>query len=214
MLKLCGKPLIQYSIDLARSCDFICEVFLSTDCQLSAELGKRLGAVVIDRPSNLATDSSPEWLSWKHAQKWVEERYGDFDNFVSLPATSPLRTRDDVKKSLQRLSQTNADLCVGITETNHHPAFNMVKRDKNCMVKILDGSARKFNRRQDAPKIYNLTTTVFTATSKHLNEHNGVFDGNVTSITIPKERAIDIDDIFDFKIAGFVMRKMDAGKTD
>nr|WP_320205306.1 hypothetical protein [Vibrio mimicus] len=31
--------------------------------------------------------------------------------------------------------------------------------------------------------------------------HYGLFSGNVTSIEVPKERAVDIDDIYDFMLA-------------
>lgn len=90
-------PLLQYSIDTALAIDEIEKVFVSTDDVDIANCAKQCGAIVIDRPAELATDQSPEWLSWRHAIDWATAQYGSFDGFVSLPATSPLRSVEDVQ---------------------------------------------------------------------------------------------------------------------
>ena len=74
--ELVGKPLLQYSIDTALAIDEIEKVFVSTDDVDIANCAKQCGAIVIDRPAELATDQSPEWLSWRHAIDWVTEQYG------------------------------------------------------------------------------------------------------------------------------------------
>ena len=48
-------------------------IILSTDSKKIATMGKKFGAnVFFLRPKKLATDSSPEWLSWQHATKFIE----------------------------------------------------------------------------------------------------------------------------------------------
>lgn len=89
---LAGKPLVTYSIETAQRCSSIECVFVSTDDADIASVARESGATVIVRPAELATDTSPEWLSWRHAIEWVESHHGKFDGFVSLPATSPLRS--------------------------------------------------------------------------------------------------------------------------
>ena len=101
---LSGKPLIEYSISVAKSCPSIDEVFVSTDDPAISEISRQAGAVIIDRPIELASDVSPEWLSWRHAIKWVENNYGKFQFFVSLPATSPLRSVTDVENAIAKLN--------------------------------------------------------------------------------------------------------------
>lgn len=41
----------------------------------------------------------------------------------------------------------------------------------------------------------------YTTTPAFVLEHYGLFSGKVNSIEVPKERAVDIDDIYDFKLA-------------
>lgn len=97
---LAGKPLLQYSIDTALASDLIEQVFVSTDDQAIAQVAIEGGAILIERPAELATDQSPEWLSWRHAVEWATEHYGSFDGFVSLPVTSPLRSQEDVEDAI------------------------------------------------------------------------------------------------------------------
>ena len=79
----CGKPLIEYSIKVAKEIDRIDECFVSTDSSKIAKISKELGAQIILRPSQLAEDSSSEWLAWQHAIKTVNKLFSEFDVFVS-----------------------------------------------------------------------------------------------------------------------------------
>ena len=88
---LFDKPLIAYSLLLAKDISEIEEVFVSTDCDEIAEIARPYGVNIIKRPAYLAEDNSPEWLAWEHAVKWAFEKYGTFTKFLSLPATAPLR---------------------------------------------------------------------------------------------------------------------------
>ncbi|MCG6364299.1 cytidylyltransferase domain-containing protein, partial [Vibrio fluvialis] len=99
---LAGKPLLHYSIDSALAAPSIEQVFVSTDDAEIAQVARNGGAIVIDRPAELADDASPEWLSWRHAIEWVRANYGDFDGFISLPATAPLRAVSDIESAIQQ----------------------------------------------------------------------------------------------------------------
>ncbi|MFU1505709.1 cytidylyltransferase domain-containing protein [Aeromonas veronii] len=198
---LAGKPLVQYSIDTALASPSISQVFVSTDDSAIASVAISSGAVVIERPAELATDSSPEWLSWRHAIEWATEHYGAFDGFISLPATSPLRGVSDVEAAIAKRRKQNADICISVTPANRSPYFNMVKETVDGWVELVNKPAGDVARRQDAPPVFDITTVVYATTPSFVLEHYGLFSGKVTSIEVPKERAIDIDDIYDFKLA-------------
>lgn len=202
---LAGKPLITYSIDIALAAPSISQVFVSTDDLSIAEVAKAAGATVIDRPYELATDTSPEWLSWRHAIDWVIANHGSFDSFVSLPATSPLRIVADVESALGKLRECNADICISVTPANRSPYFNMVKPIANGLVALVNQPETEVARRQDAPEVFDITTVVYATTPEFVLQQYGIFSGKVTSITVPKERAVDIDDIYDFKLAESIL---------
>ncbi|WP_421227155.1 cytidylyltransferase domain-containing protein [Aeromonas jandaei] len=118
---LAGKPLIQCSIETALASPSISQVFVSTDDAAIASLANSLGTVIIERPSELATDTSPEWLAWRHAIEWVTAHYGAFDEFISLPATSPLRSVFDIEPAITKRHEQSADICIFVTPANRPP---------------------------------------------------------------------------------------------
>lgn len=203
---LAGKPLLQYSIDTALASPSIEQVFVSTDDDAIANVARQGGAIVIARPAELATDTSPEWLSWRHAVEWATEHYGEFEGFVSLPATSPLRSVEDVESAIVRRKTQGADICISVTPANRSPYFNMVKYTQEGDVELVNKPEGDVTRRQDAPTVFDITTVVYAATPEFILNHYGIFSGKVTSIEVPKARAIDIDDIYDFKLAEAIVQ--------
>ena len=206
---LSGKPLIEYSISVAKSCPSIDEVFVSTDDHAIAEVSRRAGAVIIDRPVELAGDNSPEWLSWRHGINWVESHYGKFNYFVSLPATSPLRNVSDVERAIAKLEMSTSDICISTTPASRSPYFNMVKysnSDETCELVIKPDGV--LTRRQDAPDVFDITTVVYVASPTFIQNNDSLFSGKVTSIVVPKDRAVDIDDIYDFLLAEAIVGGM------
>ena len=201
IMPLAGKPLLHYSIETAKACSLISEVFVSTDDEKIKQAALDAGAIVIDRPADLAGDTSPEWLAWRHAINWVIERYGDFDHFVSLPATSPLRAVIDIENAINQRNAVDADICISVTPASRSPYFNMVKMDSTGLAELVIKPSGDVARRQDAPEVFDITTVVYVASPKFVNENYGLFSGKVTSIVVPKERAVDIDDIYDFRMA-------------
>lgn len=205
---LAGKPLLQYSIDTALNSPSIDKVFVSTDDADIAKVAVNLGAILIERPPELATDTSPEWISWRHAVEWAEQHYGKFDGFVSLPATSPLRDIVDVEAAIYQLIKVNADICISVTPASRSPYFNMIKKINNGLVELVNKPTLDVTRRQDAPEVFDITTVVYATTPEFILNNYGLFSGNVTSIEVPKARAVDIDDIYDFKLAEAMLQVM------
>jgi len=195
------KPLLAYSIETAQATPEIDRVFVSTDCQDIALVATQYGAELIERPSELAQDNSPEWLAWRHAIDIVERKYGVFDTFVSLPATSPLRSVEDVSASIKKLNDTDGDICISVSPANRNPFFNMIKQDEQGYCQLVNSPNNEVKRRQDAPNVFDITTVVYTSTPTFIMDNNGLFEGKVVAVEVPKQRAVDIDDIYDFVFA-------------
>lgn len=201
-----GKPLLQYSIETAKNVAQISDIFVSTDCAEIAAVALKNGVKVINRPSDLATDTSPEWLSWRHAIEYVSEHFGVFERFVSLPATSPLRNEHDVQAALDKLDSTGADICISVTPANRSPYFNMVRLQADDSVEIVIKPEGAVSRRQDAPAVFDITTVVYAAAVPFIQQHSSIFSGKVVATVVPKIRAVDIDDIYDFMFAEAVLQ--------
>lgn len=192
-------PLIAHSIRVAQQVQGIDKVFVSTDSQAIAEVARAYSAEVIVRPDELATDTAAEWLAWRHAIAYLQARGESFDIFISLPATSPLRNTDDVRNCLASLDQ-DTDVVVTVTPAARSPYFNMVVRDAEGKSQLVCAGER-VHRRQDAPAVYDMTTVAYVTRPVFVMNNERIFSGRVKSVVVPRERAVDIDDIYDFKMA-------------
>ena len=204
--KLVDRPLIAHSIAIAKEINLIERVFVSTDSPEIASVANSYGAQVIPRPSEIAQDSSDEWTAWRHSVEWVRNHIGDFDRFISLPATAPLRSQDDVIRTINALDDLS-DIVITMTNAHRSPWFNMVTFDRNNYVNLVLRPANKIYRRQDSPVSFDMTTVAYVTRPDFILENNSIWDGRVRGVLIPKERSIDIDTQFDFDIAEYLLNK-------
>lgn len=204
--ELAGKPLLAHALFVANSITEISSCFVSTDNAEIASIARADGAIVIDRPPELAQDTSAEWTAWQHAVEWVQAHYGPFGRFVSLPATAPLRSPRDVEACLNALDD-ETDIVVSVTESSRNPWFNMVRENEKGKLELLAQTSSYYARRQDAPKIYEMTTLAYVSRPDFILENRSMWDGRVRGVVIPAERAIDIDTPLDFEIADLLMRE-------
>ena len=208
LLPFLGKPLIAHSIELALSLPIITNVIVSTDDQEIADISLAAGASVpFLRPSSLATDTSSEWSAWQHAIRYTHQNNIPCDIFLSLPPTSPLRTSHDIQFCIDSFISTSPDILITVTPANRNPYFNIVKIDSNSNVEL--AAKGRYYRRQDAPKLYDVTTVAYIAKPHFILNSTYMFDGNVRAVSIPRARAIDIDNNIDFAHAELLARSID-----
>ncbi|KAA6183925.1 acylneuraminate cytidylyltransferase family protein [Thiohalocapsa marina] len=203
---LADKPLLGHALSIAKQIPEIEQRFVSTDAAEIAAVAEDYGATVIMRPSEIAQDDSPEWLAWQHAVEWVRKTVGDFDGFVSLPATAPMRLAQDIRACMAALD-ADTDAVVTMTPAARSPWFNMVKANAEGQLSVLVNSGGRIVRRQDAPQAFDLTTLAYVMRPEFIMSHDSLWQGRVRGVVVPQERAIDIDTEFDFKVAEFLMRE-------
>jgi N-acylneuraminate cytidylyltransferase len=204
--ELGGQPLIVHSIKMAQRLDCIDRIFVSTDSDDIAAVARSHNVEVIGRPSELATDTAPEWEAWQHSISHVQNSLdAQFDVFLSLPCTSPLRAPADIERCISALSG-DVDVVISMTPSARSPYFNMVVHDDTGHLRLVVGSSG-FKRRQDVPVVFDVTTVAYVSRPDFILNNNSLFDGKVTGVSIPRERAIDIDDEFDFLIAETLIKQ-------
>ena len=122
---LCGRPLIQWSIDTALACDEIDAVVVSTDDEQIAAVSAAAGAEVpFLRPPALAVDTASSIDVVIHALDFLERNGRVFDIVLLLEPTSPLREVADIQVALQRMVDTGAAAIVSVCRAEStHPAF-------------------------------------------------------------------------------------------
>ena len=150
--------------------------------------------------------NSPEWKSWQHAIKFVYSKYGKNFKFISLPATAPLRSKNDIISSMNALKK-NFDIVLCVTKTNLDPNFNMVYK-KGGKFFTFKNLKKKMLKRNTNYKVYSLSTVSYVAEPSFILKNKSIFDGKVKFLEVPNERSIDIDTKFDFEMAKLVQRHL------
>jgi N-acylneuraminate cytidylyltransferase len=198
-----GVPLIGWTIKIAKQIKRASRIVVSTDSEEIAKVALKYGAEVpFMRPEDLAQDDSPEWLAWRHAIRYMESYEGEnIDAIVVLPTTAPLRSIKDVDACIDLFEEGGVDSVITVSKASRSPYFNMVVNDANDYTSLVIAPKNQITRRQDAPEVFDMTTVAYVVDVNFIKNYNGIFEGRVKSVTIPRERAIDIDSLMDFEIA-------------
>jgi len=206
---LAGKPLIAWSIEHARAVKRIERIIVSTDSEEIASVARDFGAEVpFLRPQELARDDAPEWLAWQHALSFLQETEGSLPNaMISIPPTAPLRLPDDLENCLNEFEKGEVDVVITVSDAHRSPWFNMVKRNQDGSVGLVMEAPISITRRQDAPEVFDMATVAYVARPGFVLEQTSIFSGKVGAVKVPVERAIDIDTIFDFELAEFLVSR-------
>lgn len=202
-----GKPLIAWSIEQALALPRVSRVIVSTDSSHIADIARASGAEVpFMRPPELATDTSPEWLVWRHALSFLHQSTGSYpDALMVVPATAPLRIPSDLERCLDEFAQGEADVVITASEAHRSPYFNMVTVNADGSVGVVIPPPGNIVRRQDAPQVFDMTTVGYVARPEFVMMRERLFDGRVRMVRVPAERALDIDTMHDFRLAEFLM---------
>lgn len=197
---LAGKPLIGYSIDVARQLADDADICLTTDDPEIARTAESMGLnVPFLRPASLATDTCGTYEVLIHALDFYRDRGIDYDTLVLLQPTSPMRTADDVRAALA-LYSPDIDMVVTVKEAASNPYYNCYETDNDGFLHISKGDGG-YTRRQDAPKVWEYNGAVYVINVESLRRMPlSAFTRRRMSV-MPAERSVDLDTPVDWLIA-------------
>ncbi|WMJ83318.1 acylneuraminate cytidylyltransferase family protein [Oscillospiraceae bacterium LTW-04] len=201
-----AKPLLYYTIAAARlfkerrPTDCV-DIVVSSDSDVILALVRRFNLNCIQRPAELAGDTTPKLAAIRHALLEMEKKPGKiYDYVIDLDITSPLRKIDDMEKALKQLEvQTDMDVVFSAVPARRNPYFNMVERKDGKMQKIIDGG---FTARQQAPPVYDMNASIYCyrrdSIISKLNQ--SPLDGEFDIVLVNDTAVLDIDSEDDFEL--------------
>lgn len=202
---LCGKPLIQYTIEEALKSN-LDHVIVSTDDKEIAKISKSCGADVMMRPLELAEDKTPTLPVLLNVIDRVEEKY---DYVVTLQPTSPLRKANHIDKAIEAITKNNnADSLVSVVEVPHNCSPSSIMELNDGYINPVE-KEKIILRRQDKPVFWarNGAAIYITKTDK-LSEF--IWGGNTIPFVMNKIESFDIDDNEDWKIVESLMKYLNS----
>ena len=200
---LMGKPLIGWSIDVAKQASCIDRVIVSTEDQEIASVARELGAdVPFMRPAELAADETPSIAPVLH----VIEQLSEFDWVLLLQPTSPLRSAEDIDGIWQFCQDRNSPSAVAVTEVGKHPYW-MYQSDAEHRLQPFIKGRPDVTRRQDLPSAYVLNGAFYLARIEWLLKQGGFVGPETLGYVMPPERSVDLDTPQDWRWVEFLIEQ-------
>lgn len=174
---LAGKPLIAWTIEAAHKSKSLDKYIVSTEDKEIADISRKYGAHVLERPSKLSTDEATTLSVLQYAVKLVP-----CDIVVLLQATSPVRKPELIDDCIKEfIDQQYDSLATGF------------------ICKYTEYGVKE-QRRQDIPGFFYDDGNVYVMKADLIMKGDR-YGNNIGRKIITKQENIDIDDEIDFWIA-------------
>lgn len=207
---LYGRPLIVWSIEVAKGSKYIDRIVVSTDSEEISEVARKHGAEVpFLRPKELAEDLTPDPPVFEHSLLYLKEKenYAP-DIIVHLRPTGPLRTSNEVDRAIELMaSHPEADSVRSIEEPPK-PPYKMWRPEGDYLRPFIEmpGTKDAYNApRQSLPKVYQTTADIGVLWLKTILEKRSVVGERVLPFYLNRP-TVDIDNHFDFEIAELILK--------
>jgi CMP-N,N'-diacetyllegionaminic acid synthase len=203
VLPLAGKPLVVHSIEQARQSRLVTTTVVSTDDDEIAAVSAAAGAVVVRRPAEISGDQASSESALLHAVRSLCTQGMTMpDLVVFLQCTSPIRRIGDIDRAIETLIERNADSLLSVS-----PSHRFLWTEE-------EGGARSINydflnrpRRQDMPAQFVENGSIYVFRTQALLDSGNRLSGKVVLYRMDEEAAVDIDSVFDMKLAELLMRE-------
>ena len=186
IVNLLDEPLIYYTINASQDSLKIKETWVSTDNQEIADISDSIGANVLWRPSNLATDISQSEDALLHFAENV-----DFDILVFIQPTSPLLCGYDIDKGINMMS--NYDSVFSAYKEHWYPRWTKQFKPNNWDI-------NNRPRRQDVEEQYVENGAFYITTKQGLLKSKLRYSGNIGIVEMPLWRSFQIDTLQDLNL--------------
>jgi N-acylneuraminate cytidylyltransferase len=197
-IKLLGyMPLLVYSINYAKGHEFIDAIYVTTDSEEIKNIAIKHGALVIDRPKELAGDKEPTVSALKHVLESIKEQVV---SVILLQPTNPLRPKFLLSEAFQLFKEKECDSL--FTVTRNHQKLGTITGEEFKSFNYKIGQ-----RSQDLQFLYFENGLLYITKAKHVL-NNEIITKNAYPLVVNHPfSSIDIDTQEDFDLAEFMLNK-------
>lgn len=205
-----GKPLMAYSIEAAIESGQFAKIIVSTDSQEYIDLLSHYPIEFIKRADHLASDKASSFVVIEDVLNQYKEV--DFNYFVLLQPTSPLRTAQHIKDSCEKFERNfkQFDFLVSVSG-GHKPTTltRVIEEDESLKHFQLDYSDYA---RQLQPPEYSPNGAIFSAKPLAYLQQKHFYGAKTLAYFMDKDVSIDIDDRQDFEYFYFILQQRNKQK--
>ncbi|WP_439238475.1 cytidylyltransferase domain-containing protein [Lonepinella sp. BR2919] len=200
-----SKPLMAYSIEAAIESKEFEKIIVTTDSQEYIDLLSYYPIEFVKRAPHLSTDTASSFVALED----VILKYQDFeyDYFVQLQPTSPLRTAQHIKEACQKFEKNyqNFDFLVSVSNA-HKPTTLTRIIDEDESLKYFQLDYSNYARQQYKPE-YSPNGAFFVAKPQAYLKQKHFYGEKCIAYFMDKDVSIDIDDRQDFEYFYYLIQQ-------
>lgn len=187
--------MIAWTIEAAIDSGVIEEIIVSTNDSGIIEVASQYDVIVDLRPESLSTDETPASEVVRH----VLSNRMNFENFIYLQPTSPLRSSEHIRNAFSIFQKKNSTALISVRECKEYPEWMLVADVDG----LLSAYAPDVNsRRQEIPKRVYPNGAIYIYKMKQFVASNFIFEKEkALAFEMDFKSSIDIDTIEDFEYA-------------
>jgi pseudaminic acid cytidylyltransferase len=200
-----GKPIIAYSIEVAKASRLFNRVIVSTDSESIAEIARGYGAEIpFMRPRELADDYTGTDSVVLHALDRLSSCGINFNYVCCIYPTAPFLDKRFLHKGFQIISSQEITSVFSVTAFNY-PIFRALKLNSDGHLEMFWPEYQP-TRSQDLPEAYHDAGQFYWANIVKYQKEKRFFSKNAKPVLIPRELVHDIDTLEDWHYAELMYR--------
>lgn len=201
-----GKPLIYYSIDIARQFTTDENICVTTDdSEIISVVEKHGLKVPFVRPAELATDTCGSSEVIQHAYQFFADKGVHYDAIVLLQPTSPFRKVEFIKEAVA-LYDKSIDMVTSVRQAACNPYYDGFEENADGLLQISKGDGT-IARRQEAPKVWQQNGSIYVINPKSLIEKGMGGFTKIKKYAMPETYSVDLDTMLDWKMAELIINE-------
>ncbi|WP_299522954.1 cytidylyltransferase domain-containing protein [uncultured Methanobrevibacter sp.] len=201
-LRLLGeKPLIYYSIDIAKASRYVDDVVVSTEDSEIASIVEKYGTSVVKRPVELASDEVLlDTVIYDAMLQKEKQAFDEYDIVVTVQPSSPLLKTETLDRAIEKFANFNIDSVISVVD------------DKNLRWGFDEENGRYFPFYTERlykdllPKTFKETGGIL-ATRRNFVTERSRLGLNIDLIEISPEESVEINTYEDWWITNNYLRK-------
>ena len=208
ILPICEKPMLAYSVEAAIKSGVFDRVILSTDSVAYGEIAKAYGAEVILRGECVSNDSASTFMVLEDLFQRIDL---DFDYFMLLQPTSPMRTEAHIKEAcaLFEARMAEFDFLASIQKASH-PAVLVRPVEADGSLKHFDIDYSNYKRQAYCD--YTPNGAIYIAKPHQYLAQKHFYGKASLGYEMNAIDSADVDNAVDYELVCVLMRKRQNGE--
>jgi N-acylneuraminate cytidylyltransferase len=200
-----GRPMIAWTIEAAQRSQLFSDVIVSTEDDEIAAVAKSANATVLRRPDEIADDQSRIVDVLVH---WLDRLNSPPERFCLLLANCPLRNAEHIRESLDLMGGAT-DAVMSVTRYGWTYASRAMRLGPQGLEPIFPGEI--LLKSQKFPETFCPSGAIYWTTPAVIWREREFIIERLRPYEMPWHLAIDIDELYDFRLAEAVAFCLDHG---